>query len=458
MIRRLHFIAIGGAAMHNLALALHGNGDLVSGSDDEIYNPARDRLAEAGLLPSEMGWFPEKITPDLDALILGMHARADNPELLRARELGLPVLSYPEFIYQQSREKTRFVIAGSHGKTTTTAMILHCLRRQGIDFDYLVGAQLAGFDTMVRLSGAPVIIVEGDEYFASPLDLTPKMVRYRPHHAVVTGIAWDHVNVFPTFEEYCAQFGKLLDAVEPGGSLIWYARDPEIRRLVEARAGSARWRSVPFEPFEATIENGRTALKINANEPVFLQIFGEHNLLNAKAAFLICRELGVSETDFLHALADFKGAAKRLQPLAQTPHSAAWLDFAHAPSKVRATAEAVKELFPGRELVACLELHTFSSLNRDFLPQYRDSLAAAGQVFVFVSPHALAAKRLAAFTEEEVQEAFQHPSVHFFSSRAALEEALRRLEWRGRNLLLMSSGTFDGLDAPAFVDHIFQKT
>lgn len=455
---RIHFIALGGAAMHNLALALQRNGHAVSGSDDEIYNPARDRLAAAGLLPPEAGWFPDKITPALDTVILGMHARSDNPELLRAQELGLPVVSYPEFIDRQSRDKIRFVVAGSHGKTTTTAMVLHCLRRRGIDFDYLVGAQLEGFDTMVRLSNAPVIIVEGDEYLASPLDAAPKMVRYRPHHAVITGIAWDHVNVFPTFEDYCAQFGKLLDAVEPGGSVIWYAGDPEIRRLVADREAGASWRSVPFEPFEAAVENGRTVLKINADEKIFLEIFGEHNLLNARAAALICRELGVCEVDFLRALANFKGAAKRLQWLAQTPGSAAWLDFAHAPSKVEATARAVKNLFPDRPLTACLELHTFSSLSRDFLPQYRGALNAAEQVFVFFSPHTLEMKKRPVFTAEDVRQAFEHPGIQVFTRREALEDALRNIDWQGRNLLLMSSGTFEGLDAQTFVTEIFNQS
>ncbi|MDX1910648.1 MAG: Mur ligase family protein, partial [Saprospiraceae bacterium] len=301
---RIHFIAIGGAAMHNLALALHQNGHQVSGSDDEIYNPARDRLASAGLLPDAFGWFPEKLNRSLDAVVLGMHARADNPELLQAQALGLPVYSYPAFMVEQSREKKRYVVAGSHGKTTTTAMAMHCLRKAGYDFDYLVGAQVQGFDTMVRLSAAPALLVEGDEYFASPLDHTPKMVRFKPHFAVITGIAWDHINVFPSFKDYVAQFDLLVEAIESGGSLAWYADDPELRQLVERHAG-ARWRSLPFEPFPARVERGHTLIDRPGKEPVSLQIFGRHNLLNAKAASLICQDFGMNESDFLLHLSDF---------------------------------------------------------------------------------------------------------------------------------------------------------
>lgn len=452
---RIHFIAIGGAAMHNLALALRQNGHEVSGSDDEIYNPARDRLDAAGLLPPRAGWFPEKIDRSLDCVILGMHARADNPELAMALSIGVPVFSYPEFLYEQSRRKKRFVVAGSHGKTTTTAMAMHCLRRMGLDFDYLVGAQVQGFDTMARLSDAPVLIVEGDEYFASPLDPTPKMVRYRPHHAVVTGIAWDHVNVFPTFENYCAQFEALFDAVEPGGKVSWYAGDPVLARLIETRRGRAAWQSEPFEPFAAELENGRTILEIGPQEKVSLEIFGEHNLLNARAAFSICRELGVEKADFLRALASFKGAAKRLQTLAEKPDRKAWLDFAHAPSKVRATVAAVKNLHPDRKLVACLELHTFSSLSRQFLPEYRGALQAADRAFVFYSPHTLEMKRLPVFSPEEVREAFGRSDLQVFTQKEDLEEALLALDWPGCNLLLMSSGTFDGLDVPRFVGRLF---
>ncbi len=454
---RIHFIAIGGAAMHNLALALQKNGHQISGSDDEIYNPARDRLAAAGLLPEPFGWFAERITPDLDAIVLGMHARADNPELLRAQSLGLPVYSYPEFIYRQSLNKKRFVVAGSHGKTTTTAMAMHVLRKTGMDFDYLVGAQVQGFDTMVRLSDAPALLVEGDEYFASPLDHTPKMVRFRPHHAVLTGIAWDHINVFPSFDTYCAQFNLLLEATETGGSVIWYAQDPEIQKLIEKSASKNRWNSLPFMPFEAEVEQGRTLVAWEGRPPVALQIFGTHNLLNARAASLICREFGIPEYDFLLALSDFKGAAKRLQLLARNDQSNIWLDFAHAPSKVKATVAAVKEQYPDRPLTACLELHTFSSLNRDFLPQYQGSLDQADEAAVYFSPHTLEMKKMPPLDAGQIRQNFQHPRLQVFTDSSDLSAWLNERSWQGRNLLLMSSGTFDGLDARALAERLIQS-
>lgn len=443
---RIHLIAIGGAAMHNIALALHQNGHLVSGSDDEIYNPARARLAAAGLLPEAEGWRPERLNADIDIVILGMHARADNPELQRALDLGLKVLSYPAFLYEHARFKTRMVIAGSHGKTTTTAMAMHVLRKLGIDFDYLVGAQLDGFDTMVRLSDAPVLIVEGDEYLSSCLEPVSKMVQYRPHHAVITGIAWDHVNVFPRFEDYCSQFGMFMDHIEPGGDLFWYFRDKEIEKLLDARNATKQFKDHPFEGFEASVENGQMFIHLPNKEPVPVQFFGAHNLLNAKAAFHLCSQLGVTVVDFVAQIADFKGAAKRLQQLAQTKHNITWLDFAHAPSKARATVEAVKVLYPDRKLTACLELHTFSSLNQAFLPQYQGTLNGADQAFVFYSPHTLEMKRMPSISAEEIRQAFGHPNLEVITEANALHAQLKAQDWLERNLLLMSSGTFGGMD------------
>lgn len=451
---RIHLIALGGAAMHNIAIALKQNGHMVSGSDDEIYNPARDRLAAQGLLPDAFGWFPERITSDIEVIILGMHARADNPELLRAQQLGLRVLSYPAFIYEHARHKTRLVVAGSHGKTSTTAMAMHCLQKLGIDFDYLVGAQLAGFDTMVRLSDAPVMIVEGDEYLSSPLDPVSKMVRYKPHYAVITGIAWDHINVFPNFDLYTAQFEALMESIEPGGKLFWYGQDPVIQELLTKKNRGGHFESVPFEAFPAIIEDGKMYLERPDKAPLELAFFGAHNLLNAKAAFLLCHELGVPEDDFIMALADFKGAAKRLQTLAQTDTSTIWSDFAHAPSKVRATVEAVKMLYPQRTLTACLELHTFSSLSKDFLPQYRDTLSGADRAFVFYSPHTLEMKRLPGFAAAEIEAAFGHPNLKVVTEKEILETSLNVMDWREHNLLLMSSGTFGGMDLNALAERL----
>jgi UDP-N-acetylmuramate: L-alanyl-gamma-D-glutamyl-meso-diaminopimelate ligase len=443
---KIHFIAIGGAAMHNLALALQKQGHVVTGSDDEVYNPARDRLAAAGLLPEHTGWFADKIYAGLDVVILGMHARADNPELLQAQAMSLPVVSYPEFVYQQSMHKQRLVVVGSHGKTTTTAMVMHALRLQGIAFDYLVGAQLDGFDTMASLSDAPLLVVEGDEYLSSPIDPLPKMVHYRPHAAALTGIAWDHINVFPDMNAYFAAFGSLLPAMEPDAALYWPQGDPYFPEIL-SRYGSATLRTVPYEAYRATIENGVTHVLRPGTSALPLRIFGAHNLLDARAAALLCAEAGVSEEAFLQALTTFTGAGKRLQCLGAADDRAVWLDFAHAPSKVRATTQAVREQHPERRLVAGVELHTYSSLNRAFLPEYKGALDAAHEAFVFYSPHTLSMKQMPPLDEGFIRQCFGHPQLKVFTDTEAMNAWLSTQEWAGTNLLLMSSGTFGGWDA-----------
>ncbi|RMG83047.1 MAG: hypothetical protein D6714_10410, partial [Bacteroidetes bacterium] len=373
----IHLIALGGAVMHNLALALHHNGHQVTGSDDEFYEPSRSRLAHAGLLPEKTGWHPDRITPDLDAVILGMHARADNPELRKAQDLGLPIYSFPAFIHDFAKDKQRVVIAGSHGKTTTTAMILHVLNYWGKKFDYLVGAQLNGFERMVQLSDAPVIILEGDEYLSSALDPRPKFVHYRPHIAVLTGIAWDHMNVFPTFENYVSQFELLLESMEKGGTLFFYGPDPEIRQLLQRN--SADIIATPYRAFNYKNTGGQAAILRFGLPYVPLKVFGQHNLSNLKAAHLVCLELGITDDQFFEAIQSFEGAAKRLDLFYEDKENdfSVYKDFAHAPSKVRATVSAVKEQYPNRQLTACLELHTYSSLNQDFLPQYQNTLDLA---------------------------------------------------------------------------------
>lgn len=441
---RIHLIAIGGAAMHNIALALQQNGHVVSGSDDEIYDPARTRLARAGLLPSQMGWFPENLDAQLDLVILGMHARKDNPELLRAQALGLPIYSYPAFIQQQATLKTRVVVAGSHGKTTTTAMILHVLKKAGMAFDYLVGAQLEGFDTMVQLSDAPIMVVEGDEYYASALEPVSKMVQYKPHIAVITGIAWDHINVFPTFEIYLDQFRMFLDQMEAGGRVVWYAKDQHLQKLMEKTRNNLI--SMPYEQFEWSVKQGISYLEHPITGPLRLSFFGAHNLQNARAACLVCSALGVSEPDFVRYIADFKGASKRLQNLRTLNNHIAWIDFAHAPSKVRATVSASKVSYPERGLTAVLELHTYSSLNQDFLPEYANSLQLADEAVVYYSLHTLEMKGLPTFTPEQVSLAFKHPNLQVFTQKQDLMQFIQARNWAGRNLLLMSSGTFDGID------------
>ncbi len=450
---KIHLIAIGGAVMHNLAIALRAAGHKITGSDDEIYNPARERLENAGLLPENLGWFPEKISEDLDLVILGMHARRDNPELVAAQNLGLPVMSYPEFIFEHSKKKKRIVIAGSHGKTTTVAMIMHVLKKQKMDFDYLVGASVEGFENTVRLSDAPIMVIEGDEYSVSPLDPRPKMVVYRPHIAVLTGIAWDHVNVYPKFEDYVKQFDQLISAIEPEGTLIWFKPDAEIQKLIEKRKAFANFFSLPYEPIPHTIIKGTMYVKLWGKPQVPMHAFGTHNLSNARAAAIVCGELGIKLEDFLIDLAFFKGAARRLQPILENDHGSVWQDFAHAPSKLRATIDAVKTLHTDRPLTAVFELHTFSSLNKDFLPQYQNAMAQAEHAIVFYDPHTLAMKKLPELDKKEVKSAFGEPHVEVFTNREDLEKRLRKKDFSGeKNLLLMSSGTFGGMDLEAVAE------
>ncbi len=452
---RIHLIAIGGSVMHNLALALYCNHYTVSGSDDEIYNPAKEKLARKGLLPQKTGWDADRITSDLDAVILGMHARKDNPELQRALELGIRVFSFPEFIFEQSKNKRRVVVTGSHGKTTTTAMIMHVLHYAGLDFDYLVGAELEGFDAMVKLSNAPLIVIEGDEYLSSSLDRRPKFLHYRPHIAVLTGIAWDHINVFPTFENYLSQFEQLLRHMEEGGTLIYYKKDDNIRQIL--KKSRANIVVQPYEAFPTSRTKGVTFLKRKGRSDVPLKIFGEHNMANLKAAYLVCREIGISEETVFEAIQSFKGASKRLQLLVSTQSSAAWTDFAHAPSKVAATIRAVKTQFPERQLIACLELHTFSSLNKHFLSEYAHTMDPADQAVVFFSEHTLQMKKLPPISDTDIQTAFTHPYLKVFTQKEDLENWLKKEVWENKNLLLMSSGTFGNLDVKTTVQNLFKQ-
>ena len=440
---RIHLIAIGGSAMHNIALALEENGHEVSGSDDEIYNPARDRLAAKGLLPAHTGWFPDGIHTGLDGIILGMHARADNPELHRALELGIPIYSYPAFLYEHAKEKIRVVVGGSHGKTTTTSMILHFLRSAGRDFDYLVGAQVEGFDTMARISQAPLMVLEGDEYFSSPIDPVPKIHHYRPHLAILTGVAWDHINVFPTFESYLDAFRKFLQTVEPEGR-VWYdQRDPQLVKLIGE--GPDALACIPYEPLPATLKNGQYFVETPLG-PVATPLIGQHNFANLQVAYQVCRYLGLSDEELVAAIPTFKGASRRMQVLADRPGFTSYLDFAHAPSKVRATVQAVRERHPDRELIACLELHTFSSLNPVFLPEYAHTLDPADKAAVFFSPHTLEMKKLPPLEAAILQSHFKRLDLNVFYEVSKLEAWKREVEGIGKVILWMSSGNFGGLD------------
>jgi UDP-N-acetylmuramate: L-alanyl-gamma-D-glutamyl-meso-diaminopimelate ligase len=449
---KVHLIAIGGSAMHNMAIALYEKGIVVTGSDDEIFEPSKTRLQKRGLLPDNEGWFPEKITKELDAVIVGMHARKDNPELLRAQELGLRIFSYPEYIYEQTKNKTRIVIGGSHGKTTTTAMILHVAKQCAVDCDFLVGAQLEGFDCMVRFTeSARFAVIEGDEYLSSPTDLRPKFHLYHPNIALLTGIAWDHINVFPTFENYVQQFEIFLDMITPGGALVYCSADSEVKRISEQHQGE--WRKIPYAVHPHSVRDGVTFLNTPSGE-VPLIIFGEHNLQNLQGAFEVCRLMGISDADFYHAIQSFKGAARRLEPVKETADSVIYKDFAHSPSKLKATTAAFKAQFTDRRLVACMELHTFSSLNANFLGEYKDSMKAADKAYVYFNPHTIEHKKLPPISPQQVKDAFASNNVEVFTDSRLLMEELKTQSWQNANLLLMTSGNFDGVDFVKLADEL----
>jgi UDP-N-acetylmuramate: L-alanyl-gamma-D-glutamyl-meso-diaminopimelate ligase len=443
----VHFIAIGGAAMHNLALALHNKGYQVTGSDDTIFEPSKSRLEAKGLLPETFGWYPEKITSNLDAIVLGMHAKADNPELLKAQELGLKIYSYPEFLYEQSKHKTRVVIGGSHGKTTITSMILHVMHYHDKDVDYMVGAQLEGFDVMVKLTEHnDFIVLEGDEYLSSPIDRRPKFHLYKPNIALLSGIAWDHINVFPTYENYVEQFSIFVDSIVNGGSINYNEEDPEVKRVVEASENTIR--KIAYKTPEYTVENGETLLETPEGE-LPIEVFGKHNLNNLAGAKWICQHMGIDEDDFYEAISTFKGASKRLEKIAESKNSVAYKDFAHSPSKVEATTNAVKEQYENRTLVACLELHTYSSLNAEFLKEYKGALDAADVAVVFYSPHAVEIKKLEKVTHEQIANAFQRNDLIIYTNPDDFKDFLFEQNFNEKALLLMSSGNYGGLDLEA---------
>ena len=446
MYMKIHLIAIGGNAMHNLAIALKEKGYEVSGSDDEIFEPSRSRLQRHGLLPSTMGWDADRIHEGLDAVILGMHARADNPELIRVRQLGLKIYSYPEYLYEQCKDKRRVVVAGSHGKTTVTAMVMHVLRLNNIDFDYMVGAQVDGFDTMVRLSDeAKIAVFEGDEYLSSANDPRPKFHLYRPHLALITGIAWDHINVFPTFDNYVEQFRIFNGLIEHGGKLFYYADDPVLEGIVN-EADSKHLHVQTYFQHPHQVRDGKTFLVTEDNNLVEIPIFGNHNMQNISAALKICCELGLTAEQFYNAIGSFKGAAKRLQTLMENEHTRVFLDFAHSPSKVQATVNAVKQQYPSRRLVACLELHTFSSLSEEFLEQYKETMADADIAWVYYNPETVKHKKLAFFEPETVHKAFGVSGLEVFTDTKILIQKFKRMDWFDKNLLIMTSGNFNGVD------------
>ena len=441
---RTHFIAIGGSAMHNLALALHNKGYQVTGSDDAIFEPSKSRLEKKGILPEQLGWFPEKITSDIDSVILGMHAKADNLELLKAQELGLKIYSYPEFLYEQSKNKTRVVIGGSHGKTTITSMILHVMHFHNIQVDYMVGAQLEGFDTMVHLTeDNDFIVLEGDEYLSSPMDRRPKFHLYQPNIALISGIAWDHINVFPTYENYVEQFEIFIKMITNGGILVYNEDDSEVKRVAEAAANPIR--KIPYSTPKYTVKEGVTLLE-TPEGAMPIEVFGAHNLNNLAGAKWICQNMGVDEADFYEAIASFKGASKRLEKIAEGKTKVAYKDFAHSPSKVAATTKAVKEQYPNRTLIACLELHTYSSLNAEFLKEYQGALEFADVAVVFYSPDAVKIKQLEEVTYDQIAKAFNREDLIIYTNSIAFKDYLFNIDFENSALLLMSSGNYGGLN------------
>ena len=441
---RIHFIAIGGSAMHNLAIALHKKGYQITGSDDAIFDPSKSRLAKYDLLPLEMGWFSSKITDEIDAIVLGMHAKADNPELLKAQKLGLKIYSYPEFLYEQSKTKTRVVIGGSHGKTTITSMILHVMHYHDREVDYMVGAQLEGFDTMVNLTEEnDFIVLEGDEYLSSPIDRRPKFHLYQPNIALLSGIAWDHINVFPTFENYVKQFQIFTDSMVHGGMMVYNEEDEKVKQVVESSEN--RIKKYPYATPDYYIEDGVTFIETSEGG-LPLEVFGAHNLQNIAGAKWICQHMGVDEEEFYEAIMSFNGASKRLEKIAESDVAVIFKDFAHSPSKVSATSTAVKEQYKNRDVIACLELHTYSSLNAEFLSEYKGALKNADKAVVFYSQEAVKIKQLETISEEQIAEAFEREDLIIYTDPEEFKKYLFNQELNNKVLLLMSSGNYGGLD------------
>jgi UDP-N-acetylmuramate: L-alanyl-gamma-D-glutamyl-meso-diaminopimelate ligase len=445
---KVHFIAIGGSAMHNLAISLYKKGYQVTGSDDEIFEPSRSRLAKYNILPENTDWNIDQITKDLDAVILGMHARIDNPELIRAKELGLKIYSYPEYLYEQTKNKTRVVIGGSHGKTTITSMIMHVLKFHGMQFDYMVGAQIDGFETMVSLSeDTSIAVFEGDEYLSSPIDQRPKFHLYKPHIALISGIAWDHINVFPTFENYKEQFNIFIQKIEPDGSLYYYKNDEVLKSIVKQESFPKE--KIGYLTHAYTKRENKTFL-VNIDTEIPLKIFGEHNLQNISGAKLVCNKLGLNDDDFYEAISEFTGAAKRLELLAENNYTNIYRDFAHSPSKLKATVDAVKEQFHDRKLVAIMELHTFSSLNADFLNEYEGSMDMADIAVVYFNPDVIKHKKLLPIFPEQVKKSFQNKKLIVFTDQKDLIDFITNCNLKNKNLLLMSSGNFSGIELKDF--------
>ncbi|MBE9468004.1 MAG: peptidoglycan synthetase [Bacteroidetes bacterium] len=452
---KVHFISIGGTAMHNLAIALHKKGYSITGSDDEIFEPSKSRLKKYELLPKNIGWDTSKITNNIDAIILGMHARKDNPELLKAKKLNLKIYSYPEYLYEQTKNKTRVVIGGSHGKTTITSIIMFVLKYNKVDFDYMVGSQIEGFETMVSLSeNSEIAVFEGDEYLSSPIDRRPKFHLYKPNIALLSGIAWDHINVFPTFENYVEQFKIFINKIEKNGTLIYFNEDPVLKKITQNINNDIN--KIPYSAHKYIIENNETLLITDKTKKP-IQLFGEHNMQNINGARLICNKLGISNENFYSAVSKFTGATKRLQLITKNDKTNIYLDFAHSPSKLKATTSAVKQQYPQRDLVACIELHTFSSLNEKFLPHYKETMSKADLAIVYFNPKAISHKKLKQLEKKQVKDAFNHKNSKVFTDIDELINFLMSINFKNKNLLLMSSGNFSGINIDELATNLIKQ-
>lgn len=442
--KRIHFIAIGGSVMHNLAITLKQKGVYVSGSDDEIYEPSKSNLEKHGILPAKMGWNPDIINNEIDEVILGMHALADNPELLKAKQLGLIIRSYPEMIYNQCIDKERVVIAGSHGKTTITAIVIHTLKYCKLNFDYLIGAQVQGFDPLIKLSDAPVVILEGDEYFSSPIDKKSKFLHYHHHIGVLSGISWDHYNVFPTLEAYKETFQNFVDSTSKAGTIIYNESNNYSKQLCAEQPEDRSY--IGYSAHKYSIVDGVTFLKTENHGDIHVSIFGLHNMENICAAKLICNRIGITDEKFYEGIKSFKGAKNRMELLAESPYTSVYKDFAHSPSKVKATTTALKNQFQKRKLIACLELHTYSSLNKNFLKEYKNTFDSVDYPVIYFNPGNLKNKKMEMLNNKDILSAFNLKEARIFTERELLKEYLLKQDWENKNLLMMSSGNFDGLD------------
>lgn len=436
---RIHFIAIGGAIMHNLAIDLHKNGHTISGSDDQIFEPSFSKLKKYSLMPKNLGWNADFITDEIDLIILGMHAKEDNLELKKALELGLKIQSFPEFVASQITDKKRVAIAGSHGKTSTTAMLMHILKDNNFEFDYLVGSELPGYESMVKLSNAPLIVIEADEYLSSKLDQRPKFLWYKPQLSVITGIAWDHINVFPTFELYKKAFTDFIDSHQADSSIFFYQFDEELSKIIN----NSTYKCRPYTELTAKNQGQYSIVLDNNEEEYYFPFFGNHFLQNASAAIHLAMELGLNQKDIYKALESFPGSAKRLELVWANDQLFIYRDFAHSPSKVMATIKAFSRQFKDYQVFFVFEPHTFSSQQIDFIQHYNKCFEDLN-AYIFMDKKAFALKNKPMLSGPDIENAFGTNSI--LNSATELMKEIRKSSQKSKKTVwvLMSSGNMGG--------------